>query len=63
MKAVLKDVAETLENLWTGLEEGLELKASGGLEGKYLGEIWKGQQMTQVKKVRQKHTPHYCIHS
>lgn len=57
MKAVSKDVAETLGTLWTGQEEGLDLQASGGLEGKYLGEIWKGQQMTQSETTQAKAHP------
>lgn len=57
MKAVSVDVAETLGTLWTGEEEGLELEASGGLEGKYLGKIWKGQQTPQSETSQAKTHP------
>lgn len=53
-----RDIGNSMDRLGGGAR----LEASGGLEGKYLGEIWKGQQMTRVKQVRQKHTPHYSIH-
>lgn len=57
MKVVSKDVAETLGTLWTAQEDGLELKASGGLEGKYLGKIWKEQEMTQSETSQAKAHP------
>lgn len=63
MKAVSMNVAETLGTLWTGQEEALEFEASGGLEGKYLGKIWKGQQTPQSETSQEKHTPPYFIHS